>query len=211
MKSNKKRGKVIVKKINQPRVINKKSNKIAWIIGAIIFVVLAVGAIYFGNKNTENKFSDILSKKPTPTINIATKKPDSEAHPPGNKDIDIMEPPPTAKPTKEIEPTIVPDKDLSTDDYLLSISSSQKLTQEDLVDFSDLDLKKIRNEIYARHGRSFVSQDMACYFAKQSWYEVNPKYSEKLLSSLEVSNAVFVLNYEKERKSPLINKDSGCI
>lgn len=207
MKSSKKKKNIVVKKVNQSKVINK--NKLIWIIGGAIFIILAAGAIYFGTKNTENKFGDILSKKPTPTIHIAPKKPDSEAHPP-----EPMEPPPlilSPEPTKEIKPTIVPNEDTDyTDKFLIPFSGYQKLVKKDLEDFSDLDLKKARNEIYARYGRSFVSQDMACYFAKQSWYKENPDYSEKLLSPVEISNAVFILNYEKEKLSPYINKDNGC-
>jgi len=211
MKSDKKNKNIVVKKVNQPKVTNKNSNKLIWIVGGIVFVVLAAGAIYFGTKNTENKFGDILSDKPikpTPTIHIVPKKPDTEAHPP-----EPMETiPPQPEPTGEIKPTIVPNEDTDyTDKFLILFSGYQKLVNEDLKDFSNLDLKKARNEIYARHGRSFVSQDMACYFAKQSWYQVNPDYSEKLLSSLEVSNAVFILNYEKEKQSSLVNKDSGCV
>jgi hypothetical protein len=193
----------------KPVMVAKVNNTVYWIIGTVVFFVLAAVAIYLGTKNVDGQFGDILSKKPPkpiPTINIATKKPDSEAHPP-----EPMETvPPQPKPTK-VEPSAVPDEGTTEDSYLLPTSDSQKLTKADLLDFSDLDLKKIRNEIYARHGRAFVSQDMACYFAKQSWYQINPNYSEKLLSSLEISNAVFVLNYEKERQSPLVNKDNGCV
>ena len=191
-------------------------NKSTWIIGGVIFVILAAGAIYFGTKHTENKFGDILSKKPLkpiPTINIATKRPDSEAHPPKG-DMDHMETPTpklSPQPTEKIEPTIVPDGDTTGDNYLLPMSGSRKITANDLIGFSNLGLKKARNEIYARHGRAFVSQDMACYFAKQSWYQENPDYNENLLSSIEISNATFILNYEKEKQSPLVNKDSGCV
>jgi len=184
-------------------VVNQ--NKLIWIIGGVVFIILAAGAIYLGTKNTENKFGDILSKKPTPTIHIATKRPDSESHPPKQ-----IETPPPRDPTV-VEPSVVPDGDATGDTYLLPMSGSQKITTADLINFDNLDLKRARNEIYARHGRVFVSQDMACYFAKQSWYNKNPDYSEKLLSSLEISNAVFILNYEKEKQSPLINKDSGCV
>lgn len=186
---------------------NKKSNnKTTWIIGGIIFVALAAGAIYFGTKTTDNQFGKIVPKKPVePTSSIQTRPtiPDTKAHPPKDKDMDLMETPP---PILSPEPTNV-----ESSVFLLPISNSKKLTKEDLINFSNLDLKRARNEIYARYGREFVSKDMSCYFDKQSWYKINPEYSEKLLSTLEVSNAVFILNYEKERQSPLVNKDSGCV
>ncbi len=189
------------KKINQLKVV--------WITGGIVFIILAAGAVYFGTKNTENKFGDILSKKPaeiTPSVQSRPTIPDTQAHPP--EPMETLPPTSSLKPT-EAEPSIIPDT--TSNNYLLPMSNSQKITTKDLSDFDDLDLKRARNEIYARHGRKFVSQDMACYFTKQSWYKINPNYSEKLLSSLETSNAIFILNYEKEKQSPLINKDSGCV
>jgi len=176
MKSNKK-GKSVV-----------SQNKLVWIIGGVVFIILAAGAVYLGTKNVETEPTiapKIINKfEPEPTIATA-------------RLYTTIKPEPTLQQTPtEIEPSVVPEV---------------KLTQKDLINFSNLELKKARNEIYARHGRAFVSQDMACYFAKQSWYQINPNYSEKLLSSLEVSNAVFILNYEKEINSPWVNKDSGCV
>ncbi len=79
-----------------------------------------------------------------------------------------------------------------------------------MVGLTEWQLKVARNEIYARHGRDFVHQDLSCYFDKLSWYKIDPEYNENRLSPLEISNAVFILNYEKEINSSLINKDTGC-
>jgi len=119
------------------------------------------------------------------------------------------------RPTLELtQPTPPPDaKPSQTSDqseYVLSFSNSRKITKEDLAGLTHWQLKVARNEIYARHGREFVHQDLSCYFDKLSWYEINPVYSENNLSSLEISNAVFILSYEKEINSSLINKDTGC-
>jgi hypothetical protein len=51
---------------------------------------------------------------------------------------------------------------------------------------------------------------MACYFAKQNWYYVNPNFSESDLSGLENKNVATILRYEEKIKSPLLRKDSGC-
>lgn len=112
------------------------------------------------------------------------------------------------------QPTPPPDqKNLQIsdqNDYVLPFSNSRSVTREDLAGLTDWQLKVARNEIYARHGRTFVHKDLSCYFDKLSWYEIDPEYSENKLSSLEVSNAVFILNYEKEINSTLIDKDTGC-
>ncbi len=122
---------------------------------------------------------------------------------------------PSLEPEEPTQPTPPPDEKPAQaseqDDYILPFSNSRKIVREDLSGLTDWQLKVARNEIYARHGRSFVHQDLTCYFNKLPWYEINPAYSENKLSSLEISNAVFILNYEKEIKSSLLDKDTGCI
>jgi len=113
-----------------------------------------------------------------------------------------------------VEPTPPMDTELSQapneGGFILPFSNSRSITEEDLAGLTEWQLKVARNEIYARHGRAFVHQDLSCYFDKLPWYEIDPEYSENKLSSLEISNAVFILNYEKEINSPLINNDTGC-
>ena len=115
---------------------------------------------------------------------------------------------PSIQPTPPRDTELV--QKLDEKDYILSFSNSRKITRDDLVGLTDWQLKVARNEIYARHGRAFVHQDLSCYFNKLNWYEIDPEYSESKLSSLEISNAVFILNYEKEINSSLIDKDTGC-
>ena len=115
---------------------------------------------------------------------------------------------PSIQPTPPRDTELV--QKLDEKDYILSFSNSRKITRDDLVGLTDWQLKVARNEIYARHGRAFVHQDLSCYFHELAWYEIDSEYSENLLSPLEVSNAVFILNYEKEINSSLIDKDTGC-
>ena len=115
---------------------------------------------------------------------------------------------PSIQPTPPRDTELV--QKLDEKDYILSFSNSRKITRDDLVGLTDWQLKVARNEIYARHGRDFVHQDLSCYFDKLNWYKIDPEYGESKLSSLEISNAVFILNYEKEINSSLIDKDTGC-
>lgn len=115
---------------------------------------------------------------------------------------------PSIQPTPPRDTELV--QKLDEKDYILSFSNSRKITRDDLVGLTDWQLKVARNEIFARHGRAFVHQDLSCYFHELAWYEIDSEYSENLLSPLEVSNAVFILNYEKEINSSLIDKDTGC-
>ena len=74
--------------------------------------------------------------------------------------------------------------------------SSQLLRPANMEGLTSWDLKVMRNEIFARHGYIFKSQDLADYFEQQSWYV--PKYNEVtgLLSSVEKKNILFIKKYE---------------
>ncbi len=122
-------------------------------------------------------------------------------------DSTFNQPTTTEPPTPDEPPS---DQDAGMPTYILPASDTKKVTKADLTDLSPWELKVARNEIYARHGREFVHQDLACYFADQIWYSVDPDFSTDSLSDLETANAVFILNYEKDIDSPLVNRDSGC-
>lgn len=95
-------------------------------------------------------------------------------------------------------------------DYVIPDSGQRALSSGDLSGLSPWQLKVARNEIYARHGRPFKFNDLRCYFESQSWYSVNPNYSDKLLNNFEQKNAVKILNYEKQIGSKVMSKDMGC-
>ena len=55
--------------------------------------------------------------------------------------------------------------------------------------FSDSALKELRilrNEIYAKHGRIFESKDLKDYFGKYGWYRPTKNYSDAVLSKPEM-------------------------
>lgn len=53
---------------------------------------------------------------------------------------------------------------------ILPESGSRYLTQEDLAGLDKETLRLARNEIYARHGRKFETEDLNEYFSRQPWY-----------------------------------------
>jgi YARHG domain len=65
------------------------------------------------------------------------------------------------------------------------------------------DARKLRNEIYARHGRMFKNRWLQDYFSSQSWYRPNPNFRESQLSRLETRNAVTILAYERKLQSEM--------
>ena len=60
------------------------------------------------------------------------------------------------------------------------------------------DVRKMRDEIYARHGKVFKDQWTQKYFQSFDWYKANPTYSDAQLSAVEKSNLVVIANYEKK-------------
>jgi hypothetical protein len=60
------------------------------------------------------------------------------------------------------------------------------------------DVRKMRDEIYARHGKVFKNEWTQKYFASFDWYKPDPKFSEASLSPVERQNLVTIAAYEKK-------------
>lgn len=60
------------------------------------------------------------------------------------------------------------------------------------------DVRKMRDEIYARHGKVFKDPWTQKYFASFDWYKANPNYSDASLSPVEKGNLVVIAAYEKK-------------
>lgn len=87
-------------------------------------------------------------------------------------------------------------------EYVFADSDVRLLTEEDLEGLTKEELSHARNEIYARHGRIYQSEELNEYFESKSWY--NPIYtadefSDDMLTEYEKENAKFILKYEKEK------------
>ena len=65
------------------------------------------------------------------------------------------------------------------------------------------DARKLRNEIYARHGKVFKDRWLQGYFKSFDWYKPNPKYSDATLTAVERQNAAAIAAYEKKATSVL--------
>src|SRR5437763_1439434 len=60
------------------------------------------------------------------------------------------------------------------------------------------DVRKMRDEIYARHGKVFKDPWTQKYFASFDWYKANPNYSDAQLTGIEKANLVIIGGYEKK-------------
>jgi hypothetical protein len=65
------------------------------------------------------------------------------------------------------------------------------------------DARKLRNEIYARHGKVFKDKWLQGYFKSFDWYKANPKYADAALTEVERQNAASIAAYEKKATSVL--------
>ena len=98
-------------------------------------------------------------------------------------------------------------KDISGKDYIFPDSDSRYLTDEDLAGYSSDQLKLEKNEIYARHGRKFVTQRIADYFNSKSWYkgtedpETFDNNQGDIFNEYEVANISKIADTEKLLRS----------
>jgi hypothetical protein len=76
--------------------------------------------------------------------------------------------------------------------------ATQPLTRTLLQGLFVEDVRKMRDEIYARHGKVFKDPWTQKYFASFDWYKANPNYSDASLSVVEKGNIAVIAAYEKK-------------
>lgn len=86
----------------------------------------------------------------------------------------------------------------SPSDYILPDSNKRVLSEEDIATLTKDQLRLARNEIFARHGYVFKSEDLQKYFSSKSWYNADPSYN-KTLNEVEKEN----VNLLKAREDSL--------
>ena len=85
-------------------------------------------------------------------------------------------------------------------EYFICDSDSRYLTDQEVSRLSQEDLRIAKNEIYARHGRIFTSEDLKAYFESKSWYEgtVPPdQFNESVFNPVEKANIQLIQSYIK--------------
>jgi len=60
------------------------------------------------------------------------------------------------------------------------------------------ELRLLRNEIYARHGRIFKTIWLDQYFGSQPWYDPNPDFKDEELSGPDKTNVETIVAYENK-------------
>lgn len=75
--------------------------------------------------------------------------------------------------------------------------STKPVTDELLEGLFQEDARRLRNEIYARHGKVFKDKELQRYFSSFDWYKPDPQFSDKVLNEIEKQNAAAIFNYEQ--------------
>lgn len=92
-------------------------------------------------------------------------------------------------------------------DYFFPESNSRYLTDEEISRYSSAELELAKNEIYARHGRQFVTSYIAEYFNSKSWYQgtVAPEtfdaQQDSIFNEYEVANIDKIVQWEAKKRS----------
>lgn len=79
--------------------------------------------------------------------------------------------------------------------------ATQPVTEELFEGLFAEDLRMLRNEIYARHGRVFKDAKLQKTFAEMSWYKPNPDFKDEMLSEIESKNLKEIADAEKLAQS----------
>jgi hypothetical protein len=81
---------------------------------------------------------------------------------------------------------------------LMNLFQSTPLTEPMLANVSINDLRLLRNEVYARHGRPFQTTWLAEYFRSEPWYAPRKDFSDAELSATERANIAIITKREEE-------------
>lgn len=87
--------------------------------------------------------------------------------------------------------------DMAPSQYILPGSDLNKLTDSEIDSLSLEQLRLARNEIYARHGYIFKSEDLKAYFSQKAWYHANASYDGTTLSEVEKYNVEWIQTRER--------------
>ena len=93
------------------------------------------------------------------------------------------------------------ERDWEREEYIIPDSDKRYLTDEDLQGMDESQLRFARNEIYARHGRSFQTPDLNNYFNSKSWYDgyiPMESFDDSVLNEYEKANLELIKSKEGE-------------
>lgn len=212
-----KKNEKVTKTKNSEKISNKNKNEtekksgsgamVYLLIGAavLIIILIAIIVLLFIKGNQPAKQDDITDKPVVTTEQTTETEMSTEQT--DRKDVSGQQE--ASEKTSEVinKEDTTGNEDMGTDgavgeeeaEYILPESASRLLTEADLENLTQEDLRIARNEIYARHGRKFLDEGLQKYFNGKSWYNgtIEPDdFKEDMLSEIERTNEDTIVNYE---------------
>lgn len=212
-----KKNEKVTKTKNSEKISNKNKNEtekksgsgamVYLLIGAavLIIILIAIIVLLFIKGNQPAKQDDITDKPVVTTEQTTETEMSTEQT--DRKDVSGQQE--ASEKTSEVinKEDTTGNEDMGTDgavgeeeaENILPESASRLLTEADLENLTQEDLRIARNEIYARHGRKFLDEGLQEYFNGKSWYNgtIEPDdFKEDMLSEIERTNEDTIVNYE---------------
>lgn len=178
-----------------------KRNIVIVILGILDVLILAVcicGYVLLGNQTVERH----ISEKELETVVLHPNFEEKDVKVEESIVINKASQKKADKKTTSEETKVVSE---DNQDYIFKDSNSKYITESELKDKTEWELKVARNEIYARHGRKFNDEKLKEYFEKKSWYK--PQYSpeefdalgDSALNQYEIANRDLIKKEEEKR------------
>lgn len=80
----------------------------------------------------------------------------------------------------------------------MELFENRPLTESMLKGLGLYELRLLRNEVYARHGRQFVAPWLSQYFFSQPWYTPDENFKDEELSGFDKQNVLTIVSYENK-------------
>jgi hypothetical protein len=201
-------GNAPVKKPKKNKGIKIAIITILGIIAALLLIIFALaqtGVISISvsdNENQESTLDKSKSSKREKEKERRAKEKESESKSEASTAPTAEQTEPNTMPTvAQTESVTVPSTVAMNSEFILPDSSTRVLDKSELAGFSAEQCRLARNEIYAKHGRIFDDAGLQNYFNSRSWYHGTipaDKFSETMLSDIEIQNRNLIIAYEKE-------------
>jgi hypothetical protein len=88
----------------------------------------------------------------------------------------------------------------------MELFENRLISEQMLHGLSLNELRLLRNEVYARHGRQFQAPWLSQYFFSQPWYSPNENFKDEELSGPDKQNVETIVAYEKKIHDDLGSK-----
>jgi hypothetical protein len=88
----------------------------------------------------------------------------------------------------------------------MELFENKTISEQMLHGLSLYELRLLRNEVYARHGRQFQAPWLSQYFFSQPWYQPDENFKDEELSGPNKQNVETIVAYEKKIHDELSSK-----